>query len=346
MRGRTIGEDLRVSAAAEPEKPAVIAPEGELSYADLDRAADRLAAGLAHNGVQRGDRVATLLPNSLEAVIAIYGIFRAGAAISPLNPTVKARKLAYVLDDSGARALICDDERVETAREAAERAAGDVHVFSSVESVPTGEAGLHRPLSVDLAGVVYTSGSTGEPKGVAVTHQTMTFVADSIIEYLEMDQSERVLCVLPLSFGYGLYQLLTCVRSGGDPGARARVRVRRPGRLAARGSADHRASRGADGVRGPALTARARGARVPRAAHADQRRRPDARADDPVAALDLPQRALLLDVRTDRVRSGSATCRPTSSSSARPRSGSRSRAPRPGSRTRTATSRSPARSAS
>ena len=160
MRGRTIGEDLRVAAAAEPEKPAVIAPEGELSYADLDRAADRLAAGLAHSRVQRGDRVATLLPNSLEAVIAIYGIFRAGAAISPLNPTVKARKLAYVLDDSRARALLCDDERVKTAREAAERAAGDVHVFSGVESVPTGEAGLHRPLSVDLAGVVYTSGST------------------------------------------------------------------------------------------------------------------------------------------------------------------------------------------
>jgi amino acid adenylation domain-containing protein len=215
MRGRTIGEDLRVMAAAEPDKPAVIAPEGELSYAELDGAADRLAAGLAHNGVQRGDRVATLLPNSLEAAIAIYGIFRAGAAISPLNPTVKARKLAYVLDDSSARAVICDEERAETARAAAENAAGDVAVFASVDAVPVGEAGLHPPLAVDLAGVVYTSGSTGEPKGVAVTHQTMTFVADSIIEYLEMDESERVLCVLPLSFGYGLYQLLTCVRSGG-----------------------------------------------------------------------------------------------------------------------------------
>ena len=165
-----------------------------------------------------------MLPNSLEAVIAIYGIFRAGAAISPLNPTVKARKLAYVLDDSGAQALICDDERVKTAREAAERAAGDVHVFSGVESVPTGEAGLHRPLSVDLAGVVYTSGSTGEPKGVAVTHQTMTFVADSIIEYLEMDQSERCSACCR-SRSAGLYQLLTSVRSGGawcsSPGSRS-----------------------------------------------------------------------------------------------------------------------------
>jgi acyl-CoA synthetase (AMP-forming)/AMP-acid ligase II len=61
--------------------------------------------------------------------------------------------------------------------------------------------------------VIYTSGSTGEPKGVTLLHRNMTFVADSMIEYLEMDEGERVLCVLPLSFGYGLYQLLTCVRT-------------------------------------------------------------------------------------------------------------------------------------
>lgn len=215
MTARTIGEDLKLAAAADPDKPAVIASEGELSYSELDRAADRLAAGLAHHGVVRGDRVATLLPNSLEATIAIYGIFRAGAAISPLNPTVKAEKLAYVLDDSGARALICDDDRADTARAAAQMAQGDARVLVGVESVPAGEADPHPPVSLDLAAVVYTSGSTGEPKGVALAHQNMTFVADSIVEYLEMDETERVLCVLPLSFGYGLYQLLTCVRSRG-----------------------------------------------------------------------------------------------------------------------------------
>lgn len=214
MVARAIGEDLRVRAAADPDRPAVIAPEGELSYGELDAAAERLARGLAHNGVRRGDRVATLLPNSLEAVISIYGVFRAGAAISPLNPTVKPGKLAYVLDDSGAQVVICDPERAENARAGAEQASGEVKVFAGAESV-SGEGPLHPPLSVDLAGVVYTSGSTGEPKGVAVSHQTMTFVADSIIEYLEMDSSERILCVLPLSFGYGLYQLLTCMRSGG-----------------------------------------------------------------------------------------------------------------------------------
>ena len=76
----------------------------------------------------------------------------------------------------------------------------------------------------DLAAVIYTSGSTGEPKGVTLTHGNMSFVADSIIEYLEMSGDDRILCVLPLSFGYGLYQLLTCVRIGAtlvlEPGLR------------------------------------------------------------------------------------------------------------------------------
>src|SRR3954467_2081644 len=69
-------------------------------------------------------------------------------------------------------------------------------------------------LDVDLAAVIYTSGSTGEPKGVTLTHDNMTFAADSIIEYLGMHAGDRVLCTSPLSFDYGLYQLLMCVRVG------------------------------------------------------------------------------------------------------------------------------------
>ena len=69
-------------------------------------------------------------------------------------------------------------------------------------------------MSVDLAAVIYTSGSTGDPKGVTLTHGNMTFAADSIVEYLGMQESDRILCVLPLSFDYGLYQLLMTVRVG------------------------------------------------------------------------------------------------------------------------------------
>lgn len=209
---RTIGEDLRGAAGADPDAVAVITAEGELSYGELDNAADRVAGGLLRLGLQRGDRVAVLLPNGLDAVAAIYGTLRAGAALLPLNPSVKREKLAGLLSDSGAAIVVCDEQRGAVASAAAATLEG-VRVIADVAGLEAGPGPPALPLSTDLAAVIYTSGSTGAPKGVTLTHRNMTFVADSMIEYLEMDRSERVLSVLPLSFGYGLYQLLTCVRA-------------------------------------------------------------------------------------------------------------------------------------
>jgi long-chain acyl-CoA synthetase len=173
-----------------------------------------VAAGLGALGVQRGDRVALVLPNDAQMAIAIYGTLRAGAAFLPLNPTIKRDKLAYVLADSTAAAVVCDEERGETVRAAA-ALAGGTRVVSDIEGLVAESRGSSGPpIEIDLAAVIYTSGSTGDPKGVTLTHRNMTFVADSIVEYLEMDRSDRVLCVLPLSFDYGLYQLLMCIRVG------------------------------------------------------------------------------------------------------------------------------------
>jgi amino acid adenylation domain-containing protein len=192
----------------------VIAGERTVSYGELDRAADSVAAGLAQRGVGRGDRVAILLPNGIEAPIAIYGALRAGAAFSPLNPTVKEEKLGYVLSDSAAAVLVHAGELAETARAGAERAGGSTAVVETGELLEAEGPPPSPPLEVDLAGLIYTSGSTGDPKGVTLTHRNMCFAADSIVEYLEMSASDRVLCVLPLSFDYGLYQLLMSIRVG------------------------------------------------------------------------------------------------------------------------------------
>lgn len=217
MSARTIGEDLRAQAARDPAREAVVAGERRLSYGELDRAADALADDLRRRGVGRGDRVAFVMHNSAELAIGLYGALRAGAAISPLNPTIKAQKLAYVLADSGAAAVVCDDELrgvVSAARDGL--AAPPVVVERSEIDALAGEGGAagRAPLEGDLAAVIYTSGSTGDPKGVTLTHRNMTFAADSIIEYLELGPDDRVLCVLPLSFDYGLYQLLMSVRVG------------------------------------------------------------------------------------------------------------------------------------
>jgi long-chain acyl-CoA synthetase len=212
LSARTIGEDLGATAAQRPGHEAVITADGRLTYTELDQAADRLAAGLAEAGISRGERVVTLLPNGLDAAVAIYGTLRAGAVLSPVHPAVKSEKLARLLADAGAGIVITDAERAATAKAGA--AASGARVVVGVESL-AGEGVPAPPSPEDLAAIIYTSGSTGEPNGVTLTHHNMTFVAGSIIEYLRIAPDDRTLCVLPLSFGYGLYQLLTTVRTGG-----------------------------------------------------------------------------------------------------------------------------------
>ena len=145
---------------------------------------------------------------------------------------LRRRTLERILADLGAGTVLCDAESAEAVRGAS---APGVEVLDDVGALAASEPIAERTMvGPDLAAVIYTSGSTGEPKGVTLTHGNMTFVADSINEYLEMTGDDRILCVLPLSFGYGLYQLLTCVRIGGDAGPRARPRRPRPHRRAAR----------------------------------------------------------------------------------------------------------------
>jgi amino acid adenylation domain-containing protein len=195
-----------------PHDEALVAPDGTFTYAELDQRADEVAAGLAARGVRKGDRVALVLPNSAEAAVAIYGVLRAGAAISPVDPSIKPERLAYMLTDSGAALALCDARASGVVGDAA--AAAGTEVVTGLESLGDGKPLSQVPADLDLASIIYTSGSTGEPKGVTLTHRNIAFAADSIIEYLALGGEDRVLSVLPLSFGYGLSQLLTCVRVG------------------------------------------------------------------------------------------------------------------------------------
>ena len=229
MSIRTIAEDLSSAADRDPDQVAVIAGDRELSYGELDRRAGGFAAGLYELGMRRGDRVAILLPNDLEAAVAIQGTLRAGAALAPLNPTIKGERLDYVLADTEPAAIVCDPDRAELARTAASRAGG-VQVVADVNELAAADGpSPPAPLETDLAAVMYTSGSTGGPKGVTLTHRNLSFVTGSIVDYLEMSAADRVLCVMQLSFGYGLTQLLTCLRVGATLALEAGIAF--PGRV-------------------------------------------------------------------------------------------------------------------
>ena len=120
---RTLDDDLRAAAEADPDAIWLTAGERRVSYGEADRAADAIGAGLRERGIERGDRVAVVLPNCVEAALAVYGILRAGAAFSPLNPTMKADKLGDVLADAGAKAVIADHALHGTIEEARRTAA-------------------------------------------------------------------------------------------------------------------------------------------------------------------------------------------------------------------------------
>ncbi len=218
---------LEASAALTPNKIALICGE-RYTYAELDRLANQVAHALCALGLERGDRVAIWLPNSVEAVVALFGILKAGGVFVPVNPATKPDKISYLLSDSGARFLIASGRNLAPSSALAELSPNLVAAIACGGPAPsyaipwatllTGPA--PRPphpgtIDLDLACLIYTSGSTGEPKGVMSTHANVAFAATAITTYLENVPDDIVINVLPLSFDYGLYQLLMVCLFGG-----------------------------------------------------------------------------------------------------------------------------------
>ncbi|MBE7418029.1 MAG: AMP-binding protein [Ideonella sp.] len=210
-------------------KVALICAEARYTYADVDRAARAIAAALQAAGVQRGDRVALFLDNGIEFVAGVLGILKIGAVFMPINPLTKDDKLAYMLGDARASAVLTSAalEPVWSAavpKVASVRAvfvAGSASAGSSASPCrewPAADApaAFQSPSTIDqdLASIIYTSGSTGFPKGVMLTHLNMVSAARSVSTYLGLREADIILCALPLAFDYGLYQVLMAFRFG------------------------------------------------------------------------------------------------------------------------------------
>jgi long-chain acyl-CoA synthetase len=227
---------LERSAARTAEKAAIVCGERRISYSELEADANRLAHALIDRGIEQGDRIAIWLENSIEAATAIFATLKAGAVVMPVHPTTKSDKLAYVLNNSRAAALVCGGTQQAALAEVLPQAPHLRQLImvggrsESSHDVPMGTATLEeiladlaistaipprRCISIDLAALIYTSGSTGNAKGVMLTHLNMVTAATSITTYLENRPDDVILNVLPMSFDYGLYQLLMSVQIGG-----------------------------------------------------------------------------------------------------------------------------------
>ena len=204
---------LLESARRFPAKTALVAGPERLTYEELAKRATAFAAQLASKGVQRGDRVVIFLHNSPEAVVAVFGTLLAGGIFSVVNPGTKSDKLAYILNHCTAKVLVTEPRLEAITRVARERAPAVATTI--VAPFNFSNAALPNPgIDLDVAMIVYTSGSTGFPKGVTMTHANIVAAATSITTYLESKESDVVLSVLPLAFDYGLYQALMCVKVG------------------------------------------------------------------------------------------------------------------------------------
>jgi len=218
-------------ARERPDHVALVCETQRYTYAQIDRLARALAITLQGAGLQRGDRVAIYLENCVEAVVSIFAVLKAGGVFMPVNPQVKADKLAYLLKDSEAHTLIAHGTFTDTVTKALEGVStlrALIMTQPTVESIATkpvmsfdtaiADAGreLAQPATIDqdLASIIYTSGSTGDAKGVMVTHLNMVTAATSISTYLGLRDDDIILNVLPIAFDYGLYQVLMSSRVG------------------------------------------------------------------------------------------------------------------------------------
>lgn len=213
-----IEQYLRDSTARNGAHTAVVAGDVRLSYDRFLDFSARMATTFRTRGVARGDRVLIVLDNGWQAAVAVFATWIAGAVICPVNPSTKGPRLSQIARDCRP-AMVVAEGRLERLIESVDELAAVPRLLTGAGAgfdaglEAASFAGEDLPDS-DLGALIYTSGSTGEPKGVMFAHENMDAAARSITSYLENTADDRILVVLPMSFGYGLNQLVTAILTG------------------------------------------------------------------------------------------------------------------------------------
>jgi amino acid adenylation domain-containing protein len=225
---------LHRSAARNRDKVALVCDGRRLTYGDIDRAANRLANAMIRHGVRRGDRVALMLHNSVEAVVSLFAVLKAGAVFVFIDRATNPDRITFILNNCRATGVVCDAHRRAIVKTIAGRVPSLRFTVLAGGSPVEPETWPHPVLSfdaaqaefpcdlppqidvdVDLACLIYTSGTTGNPKGVMCDHSSMVFASTSVTTYLENVEDDVILNVLPISYSYGLYQILMTFQVGG-----------------------------------------------------------------------------------------------------------------------------------
>ncbi|WP_170005312.1 acyl-CoA ligase (AMP-forming), exosortase A system-associated [Pseudopontixanthobacter vadosimaris] len=200
------------------DAPALVLRDGTLSYRELRERVARLAAFLSKHVDTAGARVATWAAKGELACLMPLATARAGLVHVPVNPLLKPLQVGYILRDCGASMLLGTSARVDSL--SADDLPDDCIVMSEQDAIAQayaadGQREFSTASPDELAAILYTSGSTGQPKGVMLSHENMWLGAVSVAHYLGMAADDRTLAVLPLSFDYGQNQLFSTWIAGG-----------------------------------------------------------------------------------------------------------------------------------
>jgi long-chain acyl-CoA synthetase len=214
-----IQDFLTVSARKLPGNTAAVHLNNRLTYQELDRQSWLLAAQLVSIGVKIGSRVGLLIENSCEYVVSYFAALRAGATVVPLNVQLMPDELAYLFQDFLPSAVLTNARHINTATTVSDRI-GKAWPILEVDVQKFPPDAQARPFALDiaessLANILYTSGTTGKPKGVMLTHENISVNTDGIVQFLELTSDDKVMSIMPFYYTYGASLLTTHIKAGG-----------------------------------------------------------------------------------------------------------------------------------
>jgi long-chain acyl-CoA synthetase len=231
MTARNVADLVRAAALAEPRKPALIDEAETVTWSELDALVDQAAAGFRAAGVAAGERIGILVPNSVEFAAAYFGALRGGFVAVPLNTAYTAPELRHQVADAAVRLVVTDDDHRALLPDLSEEAlvvvgagAGTWNALLEAGRAAPGEQRDDGAGGEDLAVLLYTSGTSGRPRGAMLSHRALLANLDQLlaIEPPVVDADDRVLLVLPLFHIYGLNTGLGLVAMVGATGVLAR----------------------------------------------------------------------------------------------------------------------------
>jgi amino acid adenylation domain-containing protein len=224
---------LQKSAKKYPKKTAIKDGKKCLSFQEVEQLSDRVAAYLLSQGHSPGDRVGIHLDRSAEGVIAVFGILKAGAVYVPIDITSPPRRKEYIINDCRIKTLLTDSKKISLLESLLKKGLNleSILILDNGAKIKTGFYKSARLASLDkigclnkiklpklgknqLANILYTSGSTGHPKGVAITHASLAESINNEVDYFGINNSDTVSSTTPLHFSMSPFEIFSSVKAG------------------------------------------------------------------------------------------------------------------------------------